>query len=105
MSTVRVRLNVLSGLLAVLLLGAGSLPVWAQDDVTGCKTTIAGALAGDALMPAPMPMPELKAGEPMPTGMAKDTDMKGDVAPKAAMQDKCMDAILNQEQSDMDKKK
>jgi hypothetical protein len=105
MNTVRVHLNVLSGLLAAVVLGAGSLPVWAQDDVAGCKTTIVGALAGDAPMPAPMPMPELKAGEPMPTGMAKETDMKGDVGPKAAMQDKCMDAILSKEQSDMDKKK
>ena len=93
-----------------LILTCAVLAAWtgaakAQADMTDCKTSIMGALAGNAPMPAPMPMPGLKANEPMPTGMAKDTDMKGDVGPKAAMQDKCMDAILSKEQSDMDKKK
>jgi len=73
--------------------------------MTDCKASIMGALTGVAPMPAPMPMPGLKAEEPMPTGMAKDTDMKGDVGPRAAMQDKCMEPVLNKDQSDMDKKK
>jgi len=92
-----------------LILICAALVAWtsaakAQGDMTDCKTSIMGALAGAAPMPPPMPMPGLKANEPMPTGMAKDSLMKGDVGAQAAMQDKCMDDVLSKDQSDMDKK-
>ncbi len=54
-------------------------------------------------MPPP-PMPDLKMGEAMPTGMAKDATMQGDVTHMAAMQDKCMDKVLTDEQASMPKK-
>jgi len=76
-----------------------------SDDMTGCKNSIMGALAGATPMPAPMPMPMLKPDEPMPTGMAPPSAKQGDVGKMAAVQDKCMDQVLSGEQSEMDKKK
>jgi len=90
---------------AAALVLAGGTPAMADMDVSACKSTIMGALAGEKPMLPPMPMPEMKANEPMPTGMAKDSTMKGDVGPKAAMQDKCMDDALKADQDAMDKKK
>ena len=84
---------------------ASTVPALAEMDVAACKSSIMGALAGEKPMPPPMPMPDLKPGEPMPTGMAKDATPKGDVGPKAAMQDKCMDDTLKADQDAMDKKK
>ena len=77
----------------------------AQSDMTGCKGSVMDALSGKAPMPPPMPMPAMKAHEPMPTAMAPDTAKKGDVGAMAAVQDKCLDALLSKEQADMDKKK
>ena len=51
-----------------------------------------------------LPMPELKAKEPMPTGMAKPGTMKQDVTIAAALQGPCMDVMLQQDQQAVDKK-
>jgi len=76
----------------------------AQTALSDCKTSIMGALSGQAPMPDPMPMLGLKPSEPMPTGMAKDTATQGDVGRMAAVQDKCLDEVLTKDQSGMDKK-
>ena len=95
-----------AGVLVVGLVAATDAALaQATTDMGGCKTSIMGALSGEAPMPPPMPMPKLKTDEPMPTGMAPPAAKQGDVGMKAAVEDKCLDAALSAEQADMDKKK
>jgi hypothetical protein len=59
------------------------------------------ACEGMTMAPAPpMPTPSgMKADEPMPTGMAKPGNMKGDVTAAAAQSKRCMDQQIERETS------
>ena len=99
------KLALISAILAGVTQAFGLNPALAQAGMTDCKTSILGALEGPAKAPQPEMMPKLKPNAPMPTGMAKDTAMMGDVGDHAAVQDKCLDSVLTGEESIMDKKK
>jgi Fe2+ transport system protein B len=106
MSYRNLRSRFLGSALTILVVVTLPVAARAQADMTNCKSSaMAEAVAAGEPMAPPMPMPKLKADEPMVTGMAKDTDVKGDVGKQAAMQEKCMDGALMLDQSMVDKKK